>query len=86
MVTETNQGSSSAVPTVEDMDNTSQQGWNAFTKFLAGNVALTVLALVVSDAEAAMALLRQQGETPFRLGQVTDRPGIEISGTDRLFA
>ena len=44
------------------------------------------MTLVVSDAEAAMALLRQQGETPFRLGQVTDRPGIEISGTDRLFA
>jgi phosphoribosylformylglycinamidine cyclo-ligase len=44
------------------------------------------MTLIVSDAEAAMALLRQQGETPFRLGQVTDRPGIEISGTDRLFA
>ena len=49
MATETNPGSSSAPPTVtvEDMDNTSQKGWNAFTKFLAGNVALTVLALVV---------------------------------------
>ncbi|HVE23198.1 MAG TPA: phosphoribosylformylglycinamidine cyclo-ligase [Acidocella sp.] len=44
------------------------------------------MTLIVSDAEAAMKLLRQQGETPFRLGQVTDRPGIEISGTERLFA
>ncbi|HEY1856565.1 phosphoribosylformylglycinamidine cyclo-ligase [Acidocella sp.] len=44
------------------------------------------MTLIVSDAEAAMALLRQQGEAPFLLGQVTDRPGIEISGTDRLFA
>ena len=44
------------------------------------------MTLIVSDAEAAMDLLRQQGETPFRLGQVTDRPGIEISGTERLFA
>ena len=48
MATETNQGSSSALPTVtvEDMDNTSKQGWDAFTKFLAGNVAMTVLVLV----------------------------------------
>jgi phosphoribosylformylglycinamidine cyclo-ligase len=44
------------------------------------------MTLIVSDAEAAMELLRQQGEAPFLLGQVTDRPGIEISGTDRLFA
>jgi hypothetical protein len=47
MVTETDQRSSSALPTVEDMDNASQRGWDAFTKFLAGNVALTVLALVL---------------------------------------
>jgi hypothetical protein len=46
METETNQGSSSDLPTVEDMDNTSKQGWDAFTKFLAGNVAMTVLVLV----------------------------------------
>ncbi|HTJ88821.1 MAG TPA: phosphoribosylformylglycinamidine cyclo-ligase [Acidocella sp.] len=44
------------------------------------------MTLIVSDAEAAMNVLRQQGEAPFLLGQVTDRPGIEISGTDRLFA
>jgi hypothetical protein len=47
MVTETDHGSSSALPTLEDMDNTSKRGWDAFTKFLAGNVALTVLALVL---------------------------------------
>ena len=46
MVTEVDQGSPSALPTVEDMDNASKKGWDAFTKFLAGNVALTVLALV----------------------------------------
>jgi hypothetical protein len=45
MVTETNQGS--GVPTVVDMDNASQRGWDAFTKFLAGNVALAVIGLVV---------------------------------------
>jgi hypothetical protein len=45
MVTETNQGS--ALTTVEDMDKTSERGWEAFTKFLAGNVALAVLALVL---------------------------------------
>ena len=47
MATETNQGSSSTLPTVEDMDNASKRGWSAFTKFLAGNVALTVLVLVL---------------------------------------
>ncbi|HEY1856567.1 hypothetical protein [Acidocella sp.] len=45
MVTETNLGS--GLPTVEDMDNTSKRGWDAFTKFLAGNVALAVVALVL---------------------------------------
>ncbi len=44
------------------------------------------MTLIVSDAAAAMAVLRQQGETPFLLGHVTDQPGIEISGTERLFA
>ena len=45
MVTETNQRS--ALPTAEDMDETSKRGWDAFIKFLAGNVALAVLALVL---------------------------------------
>jgi phosphoribosylformylglycinamidine cyclo-ligase len=44
------------------------------------------MTLIVSDAAAAMDVLRQQGEAPFLLGQVTDRPGIEISDTERLFA
>ena len=30
--------------------------------------------------------LRAAGETPFVLGQVTDVPGIEIEGVERLFA
>jgi hypothetical protein len=45
MVTETKPDSS--LPTLEDMDTASKQGWEAFTKFMAGNVALTVLALVL---------------------------------------
>ena len=44
------------------------------------------MTLIVSDVEKALDLLRGQGETPFRLGQVAERRGIEISGTDRLFA
>ncbi len=47
MVTETDQGSSSALPTLEDMDNASKRGWDAFAKFLAGNVALAALVLVL---------------------------------------
>jgi hypothetical protein len=45
MVTETKPDSS--LPTLEDMDNASKRGWDAFTKFLAGNVVLTVLVLVL---------------------------------------
>ena len=44
------------------------------------------MTLIVSDAEAAMDVLRAAGETPFVLGQVTDVPGIEIEGVERLFA
>ncbi len=44
------------------------------------------MCLVVSDAEAAMAALRAEGEEPFLLGQVTDTPGIVIEGTETLFA
>jgi hypothetical protein len=47
MATETDRGSSAALPTVEDMDQASKRGWDAFTKFLAGNVALAVLVLVL---------------------------------------
>jgi len=42
------------------------------------------MALIVTDAPAAMALLQQAGEAPFLLGQVTDQPGITIQGA--LFA
>ena len=44
------------------------------------------MTLIVSDAEAAMALLRAAGEAPFMLGRVVDRPGIEIEGVEGLFA
>jgi phosphoribosylformylglycinamidine cyclo-ligase len=44
------------------------------------------MTLIVSDAEAASAVLREAGETPFLLGHVTDRPGVEIEGTEKLFA
>jgi phosphoribosylformylglycinamidine cyclo-ligase len=43
------------------------------------------MTLIVSDAEAAMALLREAGETPFVLGEVIDQPGIVIEHQDRLF-
>jgi phosphoribosylformylglycinamidine cyclo-ligase len=42
------------------------------------------MALIVTDAPAAIALLQAQGEVPFRLGQVTHTPGITIKGP--LFA
>ena len=44
------------------------------------------MTLIVSDAEAAMAALRAEGEAPFLLGRVTDTPGIVIEGTEALFA
>jgi phosphoribosylformylglycinamidine cyclo-ligase len=43
------------------------------------------MTLIVRDAEAAMALLREAGEAPFLLGEVTSSPGIEITGQERLF-
>jgi phosphoribosylformylglycinamidine cyclo-ligase len=44
------------------------------------------MALVVADAEAAMACLREAGESPFVLGQVTDQPGVVVEAMERLFA
>ena len=44
------------------------------------------MALIVSDAEAAMAVLRDAGEEPFLLGAVTDTPGINIENEDMIFA
>jgi len=43
------------------------------------------MTLIVSDAAAALALLRNAGESPFVLGVVTDQPGIVIEGTEKLF-
>jgi phosphoribosylformylglycinamidine cyclo-ligase len=61
----------------------------------AGNVAPTEMlrvfncgvgmALIVADAQAAMTLLREAGESPFLLGHVTAEPGIIIDGQERLF-
>jgi phosphoribosylformylglycinamidine cyclo-ligase len=39
------------------------------------------MTLIVSDADAATSLLREAGEAPFRIGTVTDTPGIVIDGT-----
>ncbi len=44
------------------------------------------MTLIVSDADAAMAMLRAAGEQPFLLGEVTSTPGIVIEGQDKLFA
>ena len=44
------------------------------------------MTLIVSDAEAAMALLREAGEQPFLLGHVTAEEGIVVAGQDKLFA
>ncbi len=44
------------------------------------------MTLIVSDAEAAMALLREAGEAPFVLGRVTGTPGVVITGQETLFA
>ncbi len=43
------------------------------------------MALIVRDEAAALALLRDEGETPFRLGQVTATPGCVIDGAAALF-
>jgi phosphoribosylformylglycinamidine cyclo-ligase len=66
--------------------------WLAKTGGVAASEMLRVfncgvgMTLIVSDAEAAMALLREAGEAPFVLGHVTDVPGIVIDGVERLFA
>jgi phosphoribosylformylglycinamidine cyclo-ligase len=44
------------------------------------------MTLIVSDAEAAMQLLVAEGEAPFRLGTVSDAPGVTIAGEAGLFA
>jgi phosphoribosylformylglycinamidine cyclo-ligase len=44
------------------------------------------MTLIVRDAAAAMAALRAAGEQPFRLGEVTDKPGIVIESAEKLFA
>jgi phosphoribosylformylglycinamidine cyclo-ligase len=43
------------------------------------------MCLIVTDADAATALLKAAGEAPFLLGRVTAAPGIEIEGVDLLF-
>jgi len=43
------------------------------------------MALIVTDAPAAIALLEATGEAPFQLGVVTDEPGVVIAGQDGLF-
>lgn len=45
MATKTNQGTK--LPAAEEFDNASKKGWEAFTKFLLGNVILAVVALVI---------------------------------------
>jgi phosphoribosylformylglycinamidine cyclo-ligase len=66
--------------------------WLARTGNVAGDEMLRVfncgvgMALIVADADAAMMLLRDAGEAPFRLGEVTDTTGIKIPGAKTLFA
>jgi phosphoribosylformylglycinamidine cyclo-ligase len=43
------------------------------------------MTLITGDPEAAMALLRKEGEAPFLLGNVTAKPGIEIIGLEKVF-
>jgi hypothetical protein len=45
MATKTNQGTT--LPATEEFDDVSKKGWEFFTKFLLGNVIVTVAALVV---------------------------------------
>jgi phosphoribosylformylglycinamidine cyclo-ligase len=65
--------------------------WLARTGNVAGEEMLRVfncgvgMALIVADADAAMALLRDAGEAPFPLGGVTATAGVEIPGA-ALFA
>ena len=44
------------------------------------------MTLIVSDASAAMALLREAGEAPFILGAVTAEPGIVIDNETKIFS
>jgi phosphoribosylformylglycinamidine cyclo-ligase len=44
------------------------------------------MTLIVSDAEAAIALLQEAGESPFLLGHVTETEGVLIDGIESLFA
>jgi phosphoribosylformylglycinamidine cyclo-ligase len=44
------------------------------------------MTLIVSDEAKAISLLEAAGEAPFRLGEVTDVPGVVIRGQDQLFA
>jgi len=66
--------------------------WLARTGNVAGEEMLRVfncgvgMALIVSDADAAISLLREAGELPFHLGKVTAAPGIVIEGLETLFA
>jgi phosphoribosylformylglycinamidine cyclo-ligase len=44
------------------------------------------MTLIVTDAQAATALLRAEGEAPFLLGHVTVGAGVTIANQERLFA
>jgi phosphoribosylformylglycinamidine cyclo-ligase len=43
------------------------------------------MTLITGEPEAAMTLLRAEGEAPFLLGQVTARPGVEIINLEKVF-
>jgi hypothetical protein len=45
MSTETNQGT--VLPPAEEFDTVSRKGWDHFVKFLAGNVVVTIVALII---------------------------------------
>jgi len=44
------------------------------------------MALIVADAPAAIALLREHGESPFTIGHVAEGSGVTIHHRDKLFA
>jgi phosphoribosylformylglycinamidine cyclo-ligase len=66
--------------------------WLAHTGGIASTEMLRVfncgigMTLIVSDAAAATEILVREGEAPFLLGHVADRPGIVIADEARLFA
>jgi phosphoribosylformylglycinamidine cyclo-ligase len=66
--------------------------WLARTGNVTGDEMLRVfncgagMALIVTDFEAAMAMLMDAGESPFLLGDVTAGAGIDIPGAKMLFA